>query len=178
MDNLPKKKVVMDTNVAVVANLQATHADEDCVETCIQAIECIMDRCCIVVDNQWAIMGEYEGQLNSSGQPGVGDAFLKWLLTHLWNPSHCLQVAINADSARGYREFPNDPDLPGLIGVIANLLLLHGQQMRTRHRRFSTLPIRIGGIIAKCLRSMAYRSSSCAPVLCHLKRCEQISRRR
>ena len=111
MDNLPKKKVVMDTNVAVVANLQATHADEDCVETCIQAIECIMDRCCIVVDNQWAIMGEYEGQLNSSGQPGVGDAFLKWLLTHLWNPSHCLQVAINADSARGYREFPNDPEL-------------------------------------------------------------------
>ncbi len=84
MNNLPKKNVVIDTNVALVANRKAIHADEDCIDTCIQVIEGIRDRCCVVVDNQWAIMREYEGQLNSSGQPGVGDAFLKWLLTHLW----------------------------------------------------------------------------------------------
>lgn len=113
MNNLPKKNVVIDTNVALVANRKAIHADEDCIDTCIQVIEGIRDRCCVVVDNQWAIMREYEGQLNSSGQPGVGDAFLKWLLTHLWNPSYCLQVEITPHAVREFQEFPDDPALGG-----------------------------------------------------------------
>ena len=66
------------------------------------------------LDNDWHILGEYEGQLRSEGQPGVGDAFLKWVLNNRSNPARCRLVPITRLDGNGrctFAEFPSDPAL-------------------------------------------------------------------
>lgn len=108
-----KPASVVDTNVGVVANDQGTNASEDCVIACVDLLEEITDgRRRVVVDSGRAILEEYMRQLAPSGQPGPGDAFLRWLLQNQANPERCEVVEIIPEpSGRGYREFPDDPEL-------------------------------------------------------------------
>ena len=101
----------MDTNVAIVANGQADHADDDCSRACAKELKRIRKECCLVMDYNGDIFEEYKRYLSMSGQPGPGDAFFKWLLENQGNENHCLWVMINDDHHRGYQEFPNDPEL-------------------------------------------------------------------
>ena len=100
--------VVMDTNVAIVANRKSDQANETCVQACIQELARIRDeRCCLVMDLNRQIFDEYKEHLNFSGQPGPGDVFFKWVFdnqTISW-------VQINEDDHRVYQEFPKDPQL-------------------------------------------------------------------
>jgi len=68
-----------------------------------------------VLDAQDLILGEYLRNLSRRGQPGVGDAFLKWILTNQWNPNRCALVHIHAleGDGRGFEEFPQDLSLDG-----------------------------------------------------------------
>lgn len=50
--------------------------------------------------------------LRSEGQPGPGDAFLKWVLTNRSNPQRCALVSLTPQGD-SFLEFPNDPDLEG-----------------------------------------------------------------
>lgn len=50
--------------------------------------------------------------MRSDGQPGEGDAFLKWVLTNQANPQRCEHVHINpTENGNNFAEFPEDPDL-------------------------------------------------------------------
>jgi len=105
--------VVVDTNVPLAANNKAD-ASPDCILKCVEALTEIMaDKQTLVIDNGWRIIREYMNKLSQSGQPGVGDRFLKWVLINLANPSRCMQVAITprADDKDHFEEFPDDPDL-------------------------------------------------------------------
>ena len=101
--------VVMDTHVAIVANGQADHADDDCLLNCVRELNRIRKECCLVMDCNGDIFEEYKRYLNLSGQPGPGDAFFKWFFENQGN--RCVWVLINNDPDRGYQEFPNDPEL-------------------------------------------------------------------
>lgn len=103
----------MDTNVAVVANGAAEQAGPDCVAACITALETIRAERRLVLDLLGAIVDEYRNNLHPSGQPGPGDAFFKWLWANQANESRCVAVAVTPDPERGYREFPDDPNLAG-----------------------------------------------------------------
>jgi hypothetical protein len=106
--------VVVDTNVAVVANLQHEKAKPDCVMASINALSRARKQL-VLVDDEQRIFNEYRGQLSPSGQPGAGDAFFKWLWDNQANPTRCRQVAITSldDSDTEFAEFPSDPDLLG-----------------------------------------------------------------
>ena len=68
----------------------------------------------IVLDDGYRILSEYQDHLRSEGQPGEGDAFLKWVLTNQANPQVCDQVHINpTEDGNNFAEFPDDPDLRG-----------------------------------------------------------------
>ncbi len=68
----------------------------------------------IVLDEGNWILSEYRDNLRSVGQPGVGDAFLKWVYTYQWNPQRCDRVRITpTDGGMNFAEFPDDPDLSG-----------------------------------------------------------------
>ena len=107
--------VIVDTNVAVVANHGHERATSACVAACAHNLQRITSGSeTLAIDNKWHIVQEYRRQLKSSGQPGAGDAFLKWVLTYRANPSRCIQVAITpTKDERVFREFPADPELAG-----------------------------------------------------------------
>lgn len=98
---------VVDTNVPLVSNGAST-ASPQCVISCTKSLYGIMQKGLVVIDDGWRIIGEYQHQLNSSGQPGPGDAFLKWLLSNQANSARCIQVAITPldGDAEDFEEFP------------------------------------------------------------------------
>ena len=109
------KKCIVDTNVPKTANL-ATKPDKNsetpdvCILSCVNAIENIINKKSVIVDNSDEIFEEYRHQLSLKGQPGVGDKFMKWVNDHRWSLPKIQRVTItkNGDS---YREFPIHPSL-------------------------------------------------------------------
>ncbi len=66
----------------------------------------------IVLDEGHRILSEYQENLRSHGDPGDGDAFLKWVHDNQWNPEYCDRVRITpTDSGSSFIEFPDDPEL-------------------------------------------------------------------
>lgn len=105
-------RLVVDTNVGVVANGKSEQASPRCVLSCLECLEGITrGRARLVLDDGWAILGEYKNQMSSSGQPGPGDAFLLWALQNRAVAERCELVTITADPDRGFVEFPDDPAL-------------------------------------------------------------------
>ena len=110
--------VIVDTNVPLVAN-RLSHASEDCVEICVDRLEQITNgEKKLAVDYQTledrrGIIDEYHNKLDPSRQPGVGDAFLKWVETNWTNPDRCDLVEITpiVGGKINFAEFPKDPAL-------------------------------------------------------------------
>jgi hypothetical protein len=70
----------------------------------------IKERGYLLVDDQDLILSEYRNYLNYSGQPGAGDAFLRWFFNNRWKNDLCRTVSIRriADGWRRFEEFPDD----------------------------------------------------------------------
>ncbi len=105
--------VVVDTNVAVVANKGAPQASSNCVRTCARKLRQITHgNVKLVLDDRWMILREYLQNLRSKGD-GVGDRFLAWSLRNRTNPEQCELVSITpvANLENEFEEFPKDPEL-------------------------------------------------------------------
>ena len=105
-------KRIVDTNVLEVANDSA--ADEhglDCVEACVDLLLDITGRGHLLLDDGFAILGEYMDHADERGQPGVGDVFLKWAKTNEYNTTLCTRVPLTDHDERVYDEFPDTDDL-------------------------------------------------------------------
>lgn len=107
---------IVDTNVPVAANGRAEQVSIECVLACTQRLQQIAQQGRLILDNQWLILREYMRHLSPSGQPGVGDAFLKWVFNNIANPARIEMVSItpaNSDDPDGtdFQEFPDDPAL-------------------------------------------------------------------
>lgn len=106
--------VIVDTNVPVVANGKSEQASPECVLACVRQIARLQQNGTLVLDDQWRILREYQRDLRSEGQPGVGDAFLLWVLRN--QKTRCVLVSITPCEADNphctdFEEFPDDPDL-------------------------------------------------------------------
>jgi hypothetical protein len=111
MGTIPRHCIV-DTNVAIVANGKSDQADDTLVERCIDTLVELMTRGGLVLDGGGLIFDEYRQNLSLSGQPGTGDAFLKWVHDHQWNPDHCERREITErNDDRMFEEFPSTPSL-------------------------------------------------------------------
>lgn len=111
-------KLIVDTNVPIVANAnRSPQASPTCIVACIQKLQKVQTEQILVLDDDWHILREYMGKLRSEGQPGVGDAFLKWVLTNRTNPKRCLLIPITEqEDEHGnveFDSFPNDQQLNG-----------------------------------------------------------------
>ena len=108
-------KCIVDTNVPVTANLSArpdpcSDVPDCCIRESVDQIENIIEAGCLVIDAAGEIFKEYINNLSLRGQPGIGDAFVKWVSDHQYNSSKVDRVSVtkNGDS---YKEFPAHPDL-------------------------------------------------------------------
>jgi hypothetical protein len=104
---------IVDTNVPIVANGHSAQASEELVEKCIDALMQITREGGLVLDDNGLIFEEYSRNLNFSGQPGTGDAFMKWVHDNQWNPEFCERRSITPlfNDSRGFEEFPTAPAL-------------------------------------------------------------------
>lgn len=100
---------LVDTNVPKIAN---QHLDIkaipdnmlECVLACVERIQAIIDgKMRLVLDEGGDIFDEYRRQLSISGQPGIGDKFMKWIHDNQW--ASCDRVNVTKTST-GYAEFP------------------------------------------------------------------------
>ena len=108
-------KIVIDTNVPKTANRATDPAsipDElvFCVQACVESIERVMKNGGVVLDSNGEIFSEYRKQLSLSGQPGLGDMFLKWLHYNQYTFPSIDQVPITKNG-ESYDEFPDHIDL-------------------------------------------------------------------
>jgi hypothetical protein len=67
----------------------------------------------LVLDSGGLILQEYRNNLSLSGQPGVGDAFLKWAHDNQANPRACEQLLLGLRQDGEFLDFPNDVTLNG-----------------------------------------------------------------
>ena len=106
--------VIVDTNVAVVANGQSPQASSSCVDICINRLEGIVrGEEKLVLDNGWIILGEYLRNLRSTGEPGAGDSFLRWILMNKDDRCDLIHITPVAGSENEFEEFPDDSALAG-----------------------------------------------------------------
>ncbi len=108
--------VVVDTNVAKVANgrEESPQATPNCVNTCIGKLEKIMrGEETLVLDDRWIILAEYIGNLRSSGKPGTGDRFLRWVLINKDKRCHLVSITTVNGLENEFKEFPDDKALNG-----------------------------------------------------------------
>jgi hypothetical protein len=107
------KSFVVDTNVIVVCNGRSVQANPACVIACVDALENVKNHGVIVLDDQDRILTEYRRNLSFSGQPGLGDAFFKWIWENQANPNVCERVEIHprGTGREDYLEFPDDSAL-------------------------------------------------------------------
>lgn len=75
--------LVIDTNVLIAANGQnCPQVTPACQLMCVQQLRHVQIHDVLVIDDSFNILREYQRQVSPTGQPGVGDAFLKWVLTN------------------------------------------------------------------------------------------------
>ena len=114
MKGLPDKCLV-DTNVPKNANL-ATKPDllsdvpYTCIEQCVLAVEHITNNGGLVLDDGGEIFAEYIANLSLGGEPGMGNAFAKWVQNNQWNAQKVDRVTITK-TCDSYAEFPDHVDL-------------------------------------------------------------------
>ncbi len=128
-------KVVVDTNVAIVANGRNTHADIACQLACIKKLKIITHKGVVALDNHDLIFDEYRRRLNFSGEPGVGDIFFKHVFNHLYSDNRVKRVSISpsSDESRGFYELPRNSLDPSdrkflAVAVAANANIINATE--------------------------------------------------
>ena len=104
---------VVDTNLPIVANGKS-HADPACVIACVDVLLEVYSTGVIVLDDAMRILSEYMDHLSLGGEPGAGDAFMKWVWNIQADGNRCERVFLtprSANSADDFAEFPDDPEL-------------------------------------------------------------------
>jgi hypothetical protein len=105
--------VIVDTNVAVVANGRRTHAGLKCQQKCLEALIKVRKSGRVLIDQDGKILKEYLRQKPHKYPLGVGDAFLVWVFDNQANEKYVRKVEIHELSRdrRLFEEFPTDPAL-------------------------------------------------------------------
>lgn len=110
------KWCVVDTNVPKSANLALEiekYHEEDifsCIEQCIKSVNHVIQKGKLVLDEDGEIFQEYKNQLSLKGQPGMGDAFIKWVHDNQWKANKVNRVKITK-TRDSFVEFPSNTEL-------------------------------------------------------------------
>ena len=99
---------VVDTNVAMVANGRAVHADDQCRLKCVKRLRSLVAEEVIAIDDGSLILKEYRRHLSFSGGPGVGDAFFRHVFNNQHQADRVRRVMVTPNDERGFEELPEN----------------------------------------------------------------------
>lgn len=102
--------VVVDTNVGIVAN-RTTEVSPECELSCVRALRALTAGGHLVLDGGDLIFDEYRNYLSLSGEPGTGDAFMRWVSDNRFNEELCTRVPITPTGEGSFDEFPDEAGL-------------------------------------------------------------------
>ena len=97
---------VVDTNVILVANGAHEDVSPECVINCVNRLQQLMRHGSIAIDDGHRIVGEYQNKTNHKHGKGVGDVFLKWVLSRLGDAQRVHQVPLTEVFKDQFLEFP------------------------------------------------------------------------
>lgn len=101
-------RVVIDTNVLLVANRKHADVSPECIAECVQGLQAVQaGKHVVVLDDGYRILGEYQHKTSLNPPKGVGDVFLKWLLRHAGQPMNVEKVSITESAPNEFVEFPD-----------------------------------------------------------------------
>ncbi|MGH7168710.1 MAG: hypothetical protein ACRELG_00335, partial [Gemmataceae bacterium] len=105
---------VVDTNVPIVANRRCGEP-LSCANACAQALIKIRASGLLLIDRAGGILAEYRRHCSLSGQPGVGDAFVRWVHDNRARQDLVGDIVITPKPGvtDDFVEFPAHPDLAG-----------------------------------------------------------------
>lgn len=108
----PPLRCVIDTNVAATANGANPAASAGCVAASARALREVMRAGHLFIDDGGRITAEYRANLRASGEPGPGDAFLRWVLTHEWGGRRITRVPVTpkAGDEEDFDEVPPETE--------------------------------------------------------------------
>jgi hypothetical protein len=107
----PPELATVDVNVAIAANGGAPHVSAGCRASCVEMLLAIIGGGRIALDAGGLIFREYLNHLSLAGEPGTGDAFVRWVHDHQWNPETCDRVLLTPLEHGDFAEFPRDAAL-------------------------------------------------------------------
>lgn len=106
---------IVDTNVLIKANEVIQGNYDRCSTSSSKALIHFINNDKVYIDNLGLILDEYFHQCNRSGQPGLGDAFAKWIFDNQWHSNRIKRVEIHPigidENIISFEEFPNNPSL-------------------------------------------------------------------
>ena len=111
-------KLLIDTNIPLVANGEYLDASDECIEACEKILREIVEAemHVLVLDDDDLISTEYGKKLLYNPRP-MGNVFLQWVLINQANEERCHRVLIplknNAVEDTDFRHFPDDTALEG-----------------------------------------------------------------
>ena len=113
--------VVVDTNVAVVANgHKSEQASADCIRACAVRLGKLIQEDQLLIDDQWEIIKEYINNLSKSDSP-IGNAFLKWVLDNRFTGRiEYVSITRSYGDKPIFKEFPDIPSLKTSINPTTN----------------------------------------------------------
>lgn len=101
-------RLVIDTNVLIVANRKSPQADPECELACIEMLEGAKGKRVVLIDDSDLIMGEYKRHCSYAGEPGLGDFFFKFLHDNAPSERNVIRVRIQKtpDKDGGFSNLP------------------------------------------------------------------------
>lgn len=103
---MASKAVVIDTNVGIAANSKA-EVSNACELKCVRSLREITEKGHLALDKNGQIFAEYLRYLSLSGEPGMGDAFMRWVNDHQHDERYCTLIPLTIESDGEIVEFPS-----------------------------------------------------------------------
>ena len=106
-----KNYYIIDTNIFIAANGKADQLTDNDVNKCKLFVTSLFNDTIISLDIQGEIFNEYFTHMNWSGQPNIGDIFVKYLWDRQYDKTVCEMVDIKKDKNGIYKQLRNKDDL-------------------------------------------------------------------
>jgi len=106
-------EVIIDTNVAVVANHQNPEIIDRCVDACIHFLTKARETHVVLIDCGDEIRTEYAKALRVSRPYQLGALFMLHIYQQQYNPKRVRRVDLPKGADGDFVDFPKGPDLAG-----------------------------------------------------------------
>lgn len=103
--------VIVDTNVAVVANMQNDGVAVPCIDACVAFIAGVPGKRRVVIDDGDQVRAEYAGALQMGKPFQLGAQFLVHVLRHQFDAKHVVRIKLGRDDDGAYVDFPRSIEL-------------------------------------------------------------------